>query len=907
MDLTRTQAIASFLKLKTHEDLAAMYSFDMEVQVNVARDQGQRVDGGDLRSNRNYLAFTDGIQTWKSFRVPFNAATTPTYEDSRMNFSLLDHAEGVGMTGWDWKNLCSRWVAFDFDAAVGHSDRHAKKLTDEELKRIQEIVSNIPFVTVRRSTSGRGLHLYVFLEPVHTENHGEHAAVARSILSMLSGLAGFNFEGKVDICGGNMWVWHRKMEQSDGQGLKLLKQGCKLEAVPANWKDYINTVGKKNSKVLPNFVYTAIDSSDPDKLFETLTSQRARTELDAKHRTLIQWLADNGATWWWDNANNMLVTHTYHLLEAHTALALKGDYKTLSTGTERGCDHNCFAFPLRDGAWTIRRFSPGTKETDTWHQDGAGWTRCYYNRDPDIHNLARLHDGVEHEKGGYTFQYAEHLLRVLTALGISCPIPAWLNSRKAGLKPLSKDGKMVIHIDSETSDNPEPMKGWINERNKWRRVIQLNEPPMSEEDTSLDCDDVVRHVTSSFEDAGWIVKSAGRWVQEPIQHAKLALGVLGYGPKEQMIILGMAINRPWTLVSLPFQPEYPGDRMWNRNAAQFAINPTQDTEQLSHPTWDKVLKHCGQGLDQAVKNDKWCIDNNILDGAEYLMLWIASMFKAPMVPTTYLAFWGPQNSGKSIFHEMISQILLTNGVVRADNALQSQSNFNAELATAVLCVVEETDLNKNKVAYNKIKDFVTSPEIQIHKKGVTPYSQINITHWIQCSNEQEACPIFPGDTRITLVYVPPLEEMIPKARLMELLRKEAPDFLAAVLALELPEAQDRLGVPTLSTDTKARAIEKNMTLLEQFIKEKVIETPGTTILGETFYSKFIEKMDAPDKAYWTRSRTSRQLPERFPRGRLGSDQRVHYGNMTFDPDEPAKERLVLWNNLTLKRESECPK
>src|SRR5690606_33656401 len=101
----------------------------------------------------------------------------------------------------------------------------------------------------------------------------------------------------------------------------------------------------------------------------------------------------------------------------------------------------------------------------------------------------------------------------------------------------------------------------------------------------------------------------------------------------------------------------------------------------------------------------------------------------------YLFLYGPQGSGKSIFHEALS-LLVTKGIVRADAALISQSGFNGELVSAVLCVIEETDLRQNKtIAYNRIKDWVTGKTINIHVKGGTPYSAANMTHWLQCANE----------------------------------------------------------------------------------------------------------------------------------------------------------------------------
>lgn len=241
MNPLRTVAISNFLRNHTHPDLARLYTPDMEVQVNVGQDGGHRVEGD--YDGKRWLAWSDGIQTWKPICIPRNANTEPIYEDRPMNYDMDTHAEGVGMTGWDWRNRLSRWVAFDFDAITGHSEKHKKKHNESELHEIKKVMYAIPWTTVRLSTSGKGLHLYVFLNPVATSNHTEHAALARGILHMLSGLTGFDFNSKVDVCGGNMWVWHRKMVGTPG--LTLDKQGIHLDSVPPNWRDHIGvTAGK---------------------------------------------------------------------------------------------------------------------------------------------------------------------------------------------------------------------------------------------------------------------------------------------------------------------------------------------------------------------------------------------------------------------------------------------------------------------------------------------------------------------------------------------------------------------------------------------------------------------------------------------------------------------------------------
>src|SRR5207253_13694 len=97
------------------------------------------------------------------------------------------------------------WVGFDFDAITGHS----KGISNQELDRVRAAACGLPWVEVRKSTGGAGLHLYVHLnEP--TKNHTEHADLAKVVLAQMSAQTGFDFGSQIDVCGGNLWIWHRK-------------------------------------------------------------------------------------------------------------------------------------------------------------------------------------------------------------------------------------------------------------------------------------------------------------------------------------------------------------------------------------------------------------------------------------------------------------------------------------------------------------------------------------------------------------------------------------------------------------------------------------------------------------------------------------------------------------------------
>ncbi len=897
MQPTRTQAIKQFLLASTHPDLASLYTPDMEVQVNVAQDNGERVDG-DFKG-RQWHGFSDGIQVWKAIRIPYKAKSEPEYVDSEMTYDLASHAEGIGMTGWDWVARASRWVAFDFDHMVGHSDKHARKLTDDELNKLRELVAGVEWVTLRRSTGGRGLHVYVFLEPVHTSNHTEHAALARAVLGKLSATTGYDFSAKVDICGGNMWVWHRKMLGT--QGLELLKTGTRLASVPENWQDHVKVVTGRRTKCLPKF----IEDQEADRpgigdQFAELCGQRIRVPLDKDHKRLIDWLQTRYPNCgWWDPDNWMLVTHTALLAEAHEDLTLRGPFKTNATGTARGSDINAYAYPMLAGAWAIRRYTPGVAEHPTWLQDGAGWTRCFYNRLPDFSTACRMHEGLEDPAGGYWFNLIEQATNAAHVMGVDLGLPNSVQGQNRKIKLREhKSGRILVELQHVPDiDQPKDFSGWLNKTGKWHKLYDANTSDSTEPEI-VTCDEEIRHlVTPSGDDCGWVISSDGEWHGEPYQHVKTYLASRGYKPGEVQNILGASISRCWKVVNLPFESEYPKDRQWNRRAAQYRYQPSLDQDSLKYETWLSILRHCGQGLDDAVKANPWAQANTILTGADYLKCWIASLLKQPLEPLPYLFFYGPQNSGKSIFHEALA-LLVTSGVVRADTALISQGNFNGELEHAILCVVEETDLRKNVVAYNRIKDWVTSRQLPVHKKMGQPYTIPNTTHWVQMANTHLACPVFAGDTRITMLYVPDLEpeKLIPKRLLIPMLEREAPDFMSEIMHLELPPSPDRLNIPVILTQDKATAERANQTFLELFIEECCYAVDGSMILWSEFYERFQNWIDPNYIKEWSKVKVGREMPPKFPKGRLPNTGQYWVGNISWEPRKPDQEirpKLVL--------------
>lgn len=899
---TRTQALKAFLMANTHEDLASLYNHDMECQVIVAQDNGEKIDGEF--KGRRWTGYTDGLQTWKPFRIPRNADTEPEYDDVPMTWDLASHAEAIGMTGWDWKSKKSRWVAYDFDAITGHSERHGQKLTWEQLQEVKDAASKIPWVTVRHSTSGQGLHIYVRLVPVDTANHTEHAALARAILAKMAALTAFDFTSKVDICGQNMWIWHRKMAGTNG--LRILKEGDLLSDIPPNWQGHIHVVTGRRKKVRHD-IPSSKEVPEIENRFEELVSQCNRVKLDEAHRRLLEWLDEEKRFHWWDADNHMLVTHTMHLKTAYTELGMRGIFDTISPGTNLD-EQNCFAFPLRKGGWVVRRYSLSCSEHPSWDQDAGGWTKTYLNCEPTLRVAAAAVNGLEDPTGGFVFRTGDDAASAALALGANVKIPAGYDIRPTTIKPHKDGRRIIVEFDHNTGDDPQRLTGWLHKGKKWIKLYSANLSTVDEDDKD-DYDDVVRHlVTPQGSDSGWVLNSDGVWHDEPLTHIKSGLQFMGLKPAEISKIVGGNVFKPWKLVTKPFQTEYPGNREWNRNSPQLSFAPTLNDD-LNYKTWTSILNHVGGSLDVALQEDQWAKENNIKTGADYLKCWIASMFQFPLEPLPYLFIYSnEQNTGKSILHEALS-LLFNPGYQRADRALTNSQGFNGELEGAILCVVEETNLREHNVAYNRIKDWVTSRVLPIHRKTLTPYHVQNTSHWIQCANDRSYCPVFPGDTRIVVIHVPdPPETQIPKRFLMEKLMKEAPDFLAEILRLEIPYSNDRLNIPIINTADKVEASDATKNAVDLFIEEQCYWNPGRSVPMGVFYEKFIAWLDPNERINWnTKQRVTRHMPSRFQRGRLRTDAgQWHWANLSFEAptEEQLKRRKYVVNsNRHLELES----
>ena len=269
-------------------------------------------------------------------------------------------------------------------------------------------------------------------------------------------------------------------------------------------------------------------------------------------------------------------------------------------------------------------------------------------------------------------------------------------SRLAGmfrfvLPPLPTDLAVNFkYADSHTivAETPqqkgETVKGWgIG----WRKlpVVSFEVEPTQCEESELDR--LVRYVvTPEREAVGFLTKTDdGDFLATPASIAEDRLGhCLQLSISAVSDAMGTIVGKPYTLVNDPFQPEFLPGRKWNKFGTQLAVAPTYGG---NHPHYDRILRHIGAGLDDAVRNDPWCQEHGITQGWQYLQVWCALLFREPKqhLPMLYL-FSQARDNGKSVLHKGLG-LMLKAGYVEGDKALNQK--YNKLLAGAVLVYLDE--------------------------------------------------------------------------------------------------------------------------------------------------------------------------------------------------------------------------
>jgi hypothetical protein len=877
----------------------------LETQI-MCHKGGTPLDNGKFEENGEIF----GPQRW-----PYDAGGDANYNNPRIQYIIRNRMKAIGTTWWDWQNKRSIGLGYDFDSIMGHAD--GVGVSDEELAKLDCIETE--WLEVIRSTGGRGRHIYIwFQEPFPiTENHHEHAALARAYIPLIAKYTGLDIEASVDVCGSVMWIHHEKAD-AESRGYEVIKpaiQTLDRRHVPPNWKDHLEVVSGGRSKVrVQGWTADGVQTSG-DELDE-MTEAFARVELEEIHMNVLEALENTGHSSVWVHDHHLWQGHTRGLMEVFDEFKerghpLKGLFATNSLDTDPG-KPNCFMRPRQGGGWDVYRFGHGVEECELWDTQGK-WTHIQYNCEPSLRQVSLACGGFEapDAKMGYIFSELAELNQALAMLGSKIRPPTLKDKDGNELKDgyakrqlsLREDEsqRIILCIQKKAEDDTNQFKYFTKSPRGWERLIsdaielagEDEEQLFNELDNKIRALKVVGASEEQFE--CWVVRDADNsWVTNPRENVKSVLMMEGHQKPDP--ILGQAVFKPWKVVNLPFQPEYPGGRRWNRDGIQFAFTPLEikDGSIPVHRHWDIILNHSGRDLDEYIPHLHWAKDWGIVKGGDYLKAWIACMFRFPECKLPYLFMYGVQNSGKSTIHEAIAKLLVNEkGVARADRAMTSVNGYNGELMGAILAVVDEIDVaNSGPDAYNRLKDWTTGTSIAIHAKHKTVIQVPNTLHFMQFGNSRDNLPVFQGDTRITAMCVEAPEQDIPKDQLFEKLMEEAPAFLRTLLDMEIPEAIGRLRLPIIETRGKLDLMESNKDLFQTFIEERCFQTPGSRVKLADFKKVFYTDMDDVNKSIFTESVLRKRLSEAgFPVGRSAGNVTC-IGNLTFDDTEKASEPFI---------------
>jgi hypothetical protein len=712
-----------------------------------------------------HLSFDHELATELGYRVE-GATEIRLKDESSPGLSGPLRCASIATNGRNPSTGRVSFIGIDIDSDVGHN----RGLDDTAIERIIEKLKLVPWLQINHSRGGKGIHLYAFFaRDIFAVDNSAMYPLGRGLVERIAEeIEEPDLSDLVDKAGSMMFIWAPGDKPNKFALIQPAKHLFLEELEP---------------------YYPAPIRSEIDDV----------RELDDEQKQLVEWLEGNAKK---DFARDGVFfhTHTSDLEAAHAALNLRGKFTTTATGRHES-KFNCFMRPIPNGAWLVGCWGDSEKD---WIASERGYRYTLLNPMTTLKDFADENEIVD-TKGSYGLTVQE-CQNFCAALGKEFPLPGpELTFVAVTQKP--------DHIRFDIDINPNSVI-----TSKWRRASSRKAFYLigaTQSQRSRNLTDIVRVAYSEGgKGLSYFRKLHNRyWLTTSIEDVQTKL--MTFGLDASSIAKFITTDTPFEIVNEPFRGEMLSKFKWNRGAVQLAYKVG---EAGPYPHRQMILDHCGSGLNAAVANDDWCVRNNIRTGADYLMLWQARLFRAPLERLPALSFISSdQNCGKSTFFWSTGALMTRGGYVLASKALTS--NFESQLMGAVLCDLDDVDLSQRDGAiYQKMQSLLTNSEMSIEGKGANPIQVRNSTHWGHSANKADNCPIVNGDTRFVVVEVSPLEHEIPAPDFERALSREAPAYLHALFNLQMPEAAGRLYLPVLNTPIKLRLMARRAT--EQLTDEQ---------------------------------------------------------------------------------------
>ncbi len=337
--------IATFLKARRAESpwLIGRWTPDLETQINV----------------RDGIGEGEG-EVWANHRWPYNATAAPQYSDKVLTFDPGKRCTRIGSTWWNWRTRESVAIGFDIDAEDSGHAAGTNQLDSFKLGQVVAKLSELDYVTLVRSTGGKGVHGYVFFnEKPKTANHNEHTQVGLAVIQKISEDTGLDMGKIVDVKGVVLWFWSES-SPAGHPGFSLIKEASR----------------DLNASEIPHTKTTVCNNKNSYE-------QHA---LEPEHISILSDLEDLPFAYSWLDGHNMARTHTVALKmlmvqRESEGNPIKGVFETVSSGSDP-TNPNCYIVPRPNGVFKVTRYGNGAAEHRLWSvkDDSAS---CLYNHDDD--------------------------------------------------------------------------------------------------------------------------------------------------------------------------------------------------------------------------------------------------------------------------------------------------------------------------------------------------------------------------------------------------------------------------------------------------------------------------------------------------------------------------------------------
>jgi len=689
--------------------------------------------------------------------------------------------------------------------------------------------------------------------------------------------AGFDLSDKVDCYGAIGWIWSTRA--IGNKGFEMLKQATR--DLKADEIDDWTKIPAKRMRHRPRIV--AYDEDGGEITGNNILGLENEVILDKDHKRILKALEAKEFNFNYVAEHNLFHTHTTALAQVHKELSLKGPYITATSGSTL-C--NCFIRAMAGGGFGVFRFGQGTLEHQLWDHSGKT-TRCTYNQAMPPHKVIPKMGGEWiSENKCYEFEHHQDLTKCVDLLGNKRPLKL-IDDRYYQLHINGRG--MVIRCKCEAEETPADCEGWERVKGYYKKILSRLEE-VNEDSILHEVDQLVRYIKRKRHPVSYAKHDPDGWSYAVSSEAKRFL-VYKVGARNAELYMGTANANPWQQVCDPFMPEDLEGRRWNADSARLAAQCANKPG--PHPSWDMILKHTGQSLDEPLLNNAEMQKYGICTGQDYLRAWIACLIRYPKSPLPYLFFVGPENSGKSSVHEALRKCI-EEGVVHGGTAMTSASGFNGEFSGKVLATIDETDLSKAEGLSSKIKFWTNATHIPIHIKGQQPFDAENTMHFMQSGNSVEVCVIPYGDTRMMVFWVPPFPGIeVPKEVLMERCLEELPNFLYTLGTLQLPPLTERTRLPVISTEIKTEIMQSGEPTSIEFIKVTYHDVPGYTVKVSEAYDAYKKWCVSENKKPVAPNDFKLQVGLKYPVYQGPRGRAFSIGNISLNANAPPKEAFSM--------------